>query len=98
MGGLKIGVCEAPGLEPMMNQPQPVTPSVPDEAADLAHALAATKRLARCQRLPNYVHQAAEAFADLLVLYAPERALRPVPSVPPEAAQSQATQQPPLLR
>lgn len=69
-------------------------PSYRDEREDLAHGLAATKRLRSCRTLPDYVIEAVDAFADLLAHYAPERSLKAslTPDAPPrdEAAELSA--------
>ena len=51
----------------------------------LAEALVAVRRLATCHSLPSFVHQATNAFEDLLALYAPARSLRAVPPMGEES-------------
>jgi hypothetical protein len=101
LAGARIGGEGGSEKGPALNQPDTGAGRTHrDEREDLAHALAATKRLKGCQSLPDYVIEAVDAFADLLAHYAPERSLKAVPSAGPSAPQSHrpSLQQPPLLR
>ena len=54
-----------------------------DEATELAHAKVAVERLIGSSLLPGPGQEAVRAFANLLALHAPERALTAVSSAEP---------------